>query len=104
MPFPAATGNHQYYNALAFQKSGAAYLMQQKNGRADLLAPKIVEMIKDARLREDMQLALAKRHAPGAAGQIAESILQTIFSRRHPVEHAAAEHPTGIQHRQTVIT
>ncbi len=104
VPFPAATANHQYFNALAFQKAGAAHLMQQKNGRPDLLAPKIVELVNDARLREDMQIALAKRHAPGAAGQIAESILQAIFSRRHPVEHGAEERAPGIQRRQTVIT
>lgn len=104
VPFPAATGNHQYFNALSFQKTGAAYLMQQKNGSPDWLAPKIVELIKDATVREDMQIALAKRHAPGAAGQIAESIMQTIIARRRNVSRPAGENSPNIQHRQSVIT
>jgi UDP-N-acetylglucosamine--N-acetylmuramyl-(pentapeptide) pyrophosphoryl-undecaprenol N-acetylglucosamine transferase len=104
VPFPAATGNHQYFNALAFQKTGAAYLMQQRNGSPDWLAPKIVELIQDATVREDMQMALARRHAPGAAGQIAESIMQTVIARRNATGRAADEGTPNLKHRQSAIT
>lgn len=104
VPFPAATDNHQYHNALAFQKTGAAYLVQQRNGSADLLAHKIVELIQNPTLREDMQTALARWHAPGAAGRIAESILETVKARRAGVGREAVQHSSSMEHHQTAIT
>ena len=34
VPFPAAADNHQFFNALAFEKTGAAKLLEQKNSDA----------------------------------------------------------------------
>jgi UDP-N-acetylglucosamine--N-acetylmuramyl-(pentapeptide) pyrophosphoryl-undecaprenol N-acetylglucosamine transferase len=104
VPFPAATDNHQYFNALAFEKTGAARLMQQKDARPDLLAPTVVELASNAAIRGPMQDALARWHAPQAAQEIAESIMQAIRDRRRATGRAATANPPGIEHRQSLIT
>jgi UDP-N-acetylglucosamine--N-acetylmuramyl-(pentapeptide) pyrophosphoryl-undecaprenol N-acetylglucosamine transferase len=104
VPFPAATDNHQYFNALAFEKTGAARLMQQKDARPDLLAPMVVELANNPAVRNLMQDALARWHSPQAARVIAESIMQAICDRGHAIGRAGAANPPGIEHRQSLIT
>ena len=38
VPFPAAADNHQFFNALAFEKTGAAKLLEQKNSTPEKVA------------------------------------------------------------------
>ena len=78
MPFPAATDNHQLFNARAFADTGAAQLLEQKNATPDLLVGLVSELIANAAAREKMQAALAKWHAPKAAEEIAEMILRAV--------------------------
>ena len=78
MPFPAATDNHQLFNARAFAETGAAQLLEQKNATPDLLVGLVSELIANAAAREKMQAALAKWHAPKAAEEIAEMILRAV--------------------------
>ena len=82
VPYPAATDDHQYYNARAFEESGAALLIpkikQPKESEAGILEGFIGVLIADTAAREKMQLALAKWHAPQAAEQIAETMLKLI--------------------------
>ena len=78
IPFPAATDNHQFFNARAFTDTGAAQLLEQKNATPDLLVSLVSELISNAAAREKMQTALAKWHAPAAAEQIAELVLSAI--------------------------
>lgn len=104
IPFPAATDNHQYYNALAFEETGAAHLLAQREAAPEVLAPKIVELIDSAPAREKMRAALAKWHAPRAAGLIAESIMQAIMARRRTAGITTASPAPNIHHRQSIIT
>jgi UDP-N-acetylglucosamine--N-acetylmuramyl-(pentapeptide) pyrophosphoryl-undecaprenol N-acetylglucosamine transferase len=78
VPFPAATDNHQFFNARAFEETGAARLLEQKNVTPEMLASQVSELIASAPAREKMQAALAKWHAPNAAEQIAEMILRSV--------------------------
>ena len=78
VPFPAATDNHQFFNAQAFQETGAAHLLEQKNSTPEKFAELILDLVTNAAAREKMQLALAKWHAPQAAEQIAETMLKLI--------------------------
>jgi UDP-N-acetylglucosamine--N-acetylmuramyl-(pentapeptide) pyrophosphoryl-undecaprenol N-acetylglucosamine transferase len=78
VPFPAATDNHQFFNAQAFQETGAAHLLEQKNSTPEKFADLILDLVTNTVAREAMQSALAKWHAPQAAEQIAEIILQSI--------------------------
>ena len=91
IPFPAATDNHQFFNAKAFQETGAAHLVEQKNATPETIAPVILNLVMDTAVREQMQTALAKWHAPQAAEQIAETMLKLIA---HGTEHAGAK-PNG---------
>ena len=88
IPYPAATDNHQFYNAKAFQETDAAHLLNQKNATPENLAKLILDLIANAVAREQMQLALAKWHAPQAAEQIAETMLKLIA---HGTEYAGAK-------------
>jgi len=78
VPFPAATDNHQFFNAKAFEETGAARLVEQKNATPEAMAWLISGLIENASAREQMQTALAKWHAPNAAEQIAETMLKLI--------------------------
>jgi UDP-N-acetylglucosamine--N-acetylmuramyl-(pentapeptide) pyrophosphoryl-undecaprenol N-acetylglucosamine transferase len=78
IPFPAATDDHQFFNARAFEETGAARLLEQKMAAPESVAQVIFELAENNAAREQMQAALAKWHAPQAAEQIAETILQAI--------------------------
>jgi UDP-N-acetylglucosamine--N-acetylmuramyl-(pentapeptide) pyrophosphoryl-undecaprenol N-acetylglucosamine transferase len=78
VPFPAAADNHQFFNALAFKKTGAAKLLEQKNSMPEKVAELLRELIEDSAARKKIQTALAQWHAPKAAEQIAENILVKV--------------------------
>ncbi|HVU28233.1 MAG TPA: undecaprenyldiphospho-muramoylpentapeptide beta-N-acetylglucosaminyltransferase [Verrucomicrobiae bacterium] len=78
VPFPAAADNHQYFNALAFEKSGAARLLEQKNSTPEKIAAILTELVESETTRSQMQSALTQWHAPKAAEQIAENILSAV--------------------------
>jgi UDP-N-acetylglucosamine--N-acetylmuramyl-(pentapeptide) pyrophosphoryl-undecaprenol N-acetylglucosamine transferase len=78
VPYPAAADNHQFFNALAFEKTGAAKLLEQKNSTPEKAAAILVELVESEALRSTMQSALAQWHAPKAAERIAENILNAI--------------------------
>jgi UDP-N-acetylglucosamine--N-acetylmuramyl-(pentapeptide) pyrophosphoryl-undecaprenol N-acetylglucosamine transferase len=78
IPFPAATDNHQFFNARAFEETGAACLLEQSVATPEVLCRLILELVKDNVARERTQAALAKWHTPQAAEQIAETMLKAI--------------------------
>jgi UDP-N-acetylglucosamine--N-acetylmuramyl-(pentapeptide) pyrophosphoryl-undecaprenol N-acetylglucosamine transferase len=78
VPFPAAADNHQFFNASAFEKTDAAKLLEQKNSTPERVAALLRDLIEDSAAREKIQAALAQWHAPKAAEQIAQNILQAI--------------------------
>jgi UDP-N-acetylglucosamine--N-acetylmuramyl-(pentapeptide) pyrophosphoryl-undecaprenol N-acetylglucosamine transferase len=75
VPFPAAADNHQFSNALAFEKTGAAKLLEQKNSTPEKTAAMLAGLAGNEAVRSAMQSALAQWHAPRAAETIAENIL-----------------------------
>jgi UDP-N-acetylglucosamine--N-acetylmuramyl-(pentapeptide) pyrophosphoryl-undecaprenol N-acetylglucosamine transferase len=79
VPFPAAADNHQFFNASAFEKNGAAKVLEQKNSTPEKVAAILTELVENEATRSKMQSALAQWHAPKAAEQIAENILSAIF-------------------------
>lgn len=104
VPYPAATDDHQYYNALAFEQSGAARLFRQQTVKPETLAPALVDLIVNPSARERMCAALEQRHFPHAAEQIADSILKVVADRHDAAGRAAASSPAGIQHQQSALT
>ncbi|MFO1488651.1 MAG: undecaprenyldiphospho-muramoylpentapeptide beta-N-acetylglucosaminyltransferase [Verrucomicrobiota bacterium] len=86
IPFPAATDDHQYYNARAFEETGAAHLVSAKGLPPEAaqeitlqtLKEFVVRLVENQSVREQMQAALARWHAPKAAEAIAENMLQAV--------------------------
>ena len=79
VPFPAAAHNHQFYNARAFEATGAARLLEQKGANPESIAAAVVELIENEVALAQMHTALAQWHAPRAAEQIADNILSAVF-------------------------
>ncbi|HTY87390.1 MAG TPA: undecaprenyldiphospho-muramoylpentapeptide beta-N-acetylglucosaminyltransferase [Candidatus Acidoferrum sp.] len=82
VPFPAAADNHQFFNAQAFETTGAARLLEQREATPEKVAARLTELVEDSAARGRMQAALAQWHAPGAAEQIAEIMLHAIARAR----------------------
>ena len=78
VPYPSATGNHQFHNARAFEATGAARLLEQKSATPETLAHLLWDLIEKPNVREDMQSALAQWHAPQAAERIADVMLDAM--------------------------
>lgn len=85
VPYPAATDNHQYFNARAFEQTGAARLLQQKETNFEQVSRVILELLQVG-VRGQMQAALAQWHRPQAAAEIAEAMLSAL--RIHAVSGA----------------
>jgi UDP-N-acetylglucosamine--N-acetylmuramyl-(pentapeptide) pyrophosphoryl-undecaprenol N-acetylglucosamine transferase len=92
VPYPAAADNHQFSNASAFEKTGAAVLLEQKSSTPEKLAAILDELVENEAARSKMQSALVQWHAPRAAEQIAESILSG--DARQPEKMAQAKMKT----------
>jgi UDP-N-acetylglucosamine--N-acetylmuramyl-(pentapeptide) pyrophosphoryl-undecaprenol N-acetylglucosamine transferase len=105
VPYPAATDNHQFYNASAVEKTGAAVLREQRSTRPEELAARVVELMRVESVRGKMRAALAGWDKPRAAGEIAERIMQVITARRHAVDNAALPPAsTNLKHPQSAST
>ena len=99
VPFPAAADNHQFFNAAAFEKTGAAKLLEQKNSSPEKVAAILIELVENEATRSKMQSALAQWHAPKAAEQIAENILSAIKvgqASRLPGERVSASNSRAL--------
>ena len=78
VPLPTSADNHQWSNALAFEKTGAAVLLDQKNSSPEKVAGTLATLVRDETARLKMEAALAQWHAPAAAEVIAKNILNAI--------------------------
>jgi UDP-N-acetylglucosamine--N-acetylmuramyl-(pentapeptide) pyrophosphoryl-undecaprenol N-acetylglucosamine transferase len=76
IPYPSATGNHQFHNARAFEETGAALLLEEKALNPEKLAKTLIHLLGSADARAKLQKALDSWRAPSAAEQIASEILQ----------------------------
>ncbi len=47
VPFPAAADNHQFFNAAAFEKTGAAKLLEQKNSTPEKVAAMVTGLVEN---------------------------------------------------------
>jgi UDP-N-acetylglucosamine--N-acetylmuramyl-(pentapeptide) pyrophosphoryl-undecaprenol N-acetylglucosamine transferase len=75
VPYPAATDNHQFHNARAFEATGAACLLESRSASPETLVQLLLDVVEKPAVHEKMQTALAQWHTPRAAEQIAEAML-----------------------------
>ena len=94
VPYPAATDNHQFYNALAFVESGAARMVDQASATPEKLSQMIISLLKNPNQCDSMKQALAKWHFAHAAERIADRILAQIHvpNSKHALENQPAVH------------
>jgi UDP-N-acetylglucosamine--N-acetylmuramyl-(pentapeptide) pyrophosphoryl-undecaprenol N-acetylglucosamine transferase len=78
IPLPTAQDNHQFHNADALARHGAAILLSQANPDVERLRSAVVSVLRDDALRSSMQRALGEMDRPEAASVIAESILEHL--------------------------
>ncbi len=103
VPFPAATDNHQFWNARAFEQTGAAKMVEQSAARPEQFVEALIELMQNEELRRSMQSSLAAWHKPHAAEQIADSMLKFLskprsaatISARHTAARDSREDSTG---------
>lgn len=70
IPFPAAFGNHQYYNAKEFEDMGAALVLPQKDLQPSDLESRILLWVNEPERIERAQKALAEWDEPDALSNI----------------------------------
>jgi UDP-N-acetylglucosamine--N-acetylmuramyl-(pentapeptide) pyrophosphoryl-undecaprenol N-acetylglucosamine transferase len=98
VPYPTAADNHQFINARAFEKNGAAKLLEQRNSTPEKVAALLAELVEIDTSRATMQAALTQWHAPKAAEQIAEIILAAIAQPEKAAQTKAKKCGCGHAH------
>ncbi len=78
VPLPTSADNHQFFNARAFEQSGAARLLDQRTATPEQIVLLLRELVEAGEVRNGIQAALAKWHTPNAALEIAEQILASV--------------------------
>lgn len=74
IPYPYATGKHQYENARVLQARGAAHLLVENNLTGDRLKKSILELIEDKNLLKKMSRQSKKLGKPQATREMVELI------------------------------
>jgi UDP-N-acetylglucosamine--N-acetylmuramyl-(pentapeptide) pyrophosphoryl-undecaprenol N-acetylglucosamine transferase len=91
VPYPAATDNHQWHNARAFEELGCGRLLEQASATPQRLVETLAEIGCNRGTREAMKQALGQWHKPDCAVRIAQSMMELGLRGAG----AAAEAPFG---------
>ena len=78
VPYPYASGNHQYVNAKAFQDAGAARVIEEKDLTPEGLAAALADLLERAETRREMSRRAAALACRGAADVIAKDLLELL--------------------------
>jgi UDP-N-acetylglucosamine--N-acetylmuramyl-(pentapeptide) pyrophosphoryl-undecaprenol N-acetylglucosamine transferase len=81
VPLPASADDHQRFNAKAFSADGAARWVEQTTATPEELVKHLQELIGNEPVRAMLRAALVRRHAPGAAAEIATQVLASLVER-----------------------
>ncbi len=78
VPFPQATENHQYYNAMALVNENAAVLIEDKDLTAEKLIEEVSALYNDRARLAAMEQNAAKMRKRGAADKILSEIIELV--------------------------
>jgi UDP-N-acetylglucosamine--N-acetylmuramyl-(pentapeptide) pyrophosphoryl-undecaprenol N-acetylglucosamine transferase len=81
IPFPAATHNHQYWNALQMQRAGAALVLEQKELRPGLLGKMLKNLCRHPDTVKAMSAAAFSMAAPYAAEKVVREAARILEAR-----------------------
>ena len=91
MPYQLAVGNHQWHNAVAFEKTHLARVIEEQEATPERLAQSVYELLGCATARATHQAEGRIDNDKPAAEQVADAILETITGNgisltgpRHP--------------------
>lgn len=77
VPYPHAASNHQEHNARSLEKSGAAEVILDRELDGDRLAGSVDRIMNDKAAYHDMMKAARKMARPGAARDIARTMIES---------------------------
>ena len=88
IPLPTAADNHQYYNALAFEETGAAILFEQpvsplQEAAVDDFADVVSSLLTNEKKRSAICHALAEWGERDAATEIAKKIIEVALPQEY---------------------
>ncbi len=75
VPFAAAAGNHQEFNARSLERAGGAVVLTEAEAPPRRIAEVLIELLQDAVALKRMGRCARKMALPGAAARIAERVL-----------------------------
>jgi len=78
IPYPFAAEDHQTYNAKVFAGAGAAWMFQQKDLTADLLASKVLYLLQSPEQLQKMAEATASVAITNSAEQLGDLIRKLV--------------------------
>src|SRR6185436_17211409 len=78
IPYPTATDNHQWFNAYAYAKTGAAQVLEEKEATQQRMTTLLRELMQDETLRCKMQIALSQWQRRNAASEISQHVLGVV--------------------------
>ena len=78
VPYPDAADNHQWHNAHAYEQTGAALLLQQREATPELVAERILTLLADVEGARRLTTALAAWDRPGVAAAMAAIIAESL--------------------------
>ncbi|MDQ0203480.1 undecaprenyldiphospho-muramoylpentapeptide beta-N-acetylglucosaminyltransferase [Pectinatus haikarae] len=81
IPYPYAAENHQEFNARALVEKGAAVMILNSELTGKRLARELTELLASENKVQKMALASKTMGHPGAAGEIADMILELIYNK-----------------------
>jgi UDP-N-acetylglucosamine--N-acetylmuramyl-(pentapeptide) pyrophosphoryl-undecaprenol N-acetylglucosamine transferase len=78
IPYPSAVDNHQFFNADAFVRTGAALTLEQSQATPERVVAAVLDLLLNETLRSSLQTNLARWHSPGAAAEVARRVLSFL--------------------------
>jgi len=75
VPFAAAAGNHQEFNARSLESAGGAVVLTEDEAPPRRIAEVLLHLLRDAEALKEMGRCARKMALPGAAARIAERVL-----------------------------
>ena len=91
IPYPTAANNHQFHNAQALVRTGAARMLDQKRATPQGLAALILGLVHNEEAATEVRRGLRQWQTPYAAKLIAEHIVMTLGGPHRSASVAAAE-------------
>jgi UDP-N-acetylglucosamine--N-acetylmuramyl-(pentapeptide) pyrophosphoryl-undecaprenol N-acetylglucosamine transferase len=102
IPYPTAADNHQYFNARAYARTGAARLFEQRSATPEALVAALIEMALEGGVRSRAQAALKAWYAPEAAARVRDAMLdhlqrRALLGRRGRLDTGRADRASSLR-------